>query len=227
MDHQLAEKLNRDFSMIIFLCRCVLVVATWFTALCPVRADIALANFCDDTNQVKISLRLPTGEITSLGAYRSGQVTGFLGLTGRSDFSFTHPDLGTNSITLEATNSPHFLVFSKIGITNTPTKGSLPTLLLQKWPIGTGQTRGYQAMNLCQHPVTFLVNQEKKLKCPPSLEKPEIIEISSAKSVTIAREDGSDATGLNPEEIGPYLIIFFPTADKNKFAWTAQPLPTP
>ena len=194
----------------------------------PAYPDVALANFCGDSHPLSVSLKLASGESMKLGDFTSGQVTGFLAFENRpTDLTFTHPQLGTKTFTLKPTNTPHFLVFAQIRKTNAPSQEAVPSLVIQKWPVNVGQGKGYWAVNLCELPVSFLVDQTKKVQCPPSIKQFEAVKISSAQSVTVARTDGSEPVSYTPEEPAPYLIIFYPTTGPKNFGWTSQPIPSP
>ena len=189
-------------------------------------AQVALANFGPDQKPVGIFMKTSGGEALKLGDFPAGQATGFMNLEPRqTEFIFEHPTLGKKSISVHPSNSPTCILYSTIRIMPPEKdKPAEPVLAPQKLLLGQPRAKGYRAINLCTNLIVFSVDG-KKVQCKPATDESGFVDLSSSQRATIAREDGTDPITYSPEEPSPFVVFFFPTADKKSFSWTAQPEP--
>jgi len=216
----------------IFLLRMKYSVRFFFTFLLYLgttskgSAQVALANFGPDQKPVGIFMKTSGGEALKLGDFPAGQATGFMNLEPRqTEFIFEHPTLGKKSISVHPSNSPTCILYSTIRIMPPEKdKPAEPVLAPQKLLLGQPRAKGYRAINLCTNLIVFSVDG-KKVQCKPATDESGFVDLSSSQRATIAREDGTDPITYSPEEPSPFVVFFFPTADKKSFSWTAQPEP--
>jgi hypothetical protein len=189
-------------------------------------AQVALANFGPDQKPVGIFMKTSGGEALKLGDFPAGQATGFMSLEPRqTEFIFEHPTLGKKSISVHPSNSPTCILYSTIRIMPPEKdKPAEPVLAPQKLLLGQPRAKGYRAINLCTNLIVFSVDG-KKVQCKPATDESGFVDLSSSQRATIAREDGTDPITYSPEEPSPFVVFFYPTADKKSFSWTAQPEP--
>jgi hypothetical protein len=190
-------------------------------------AQVALANFGPDQKPVGIFMKTSGGEVLKLGDFPTGQATGFMSLEPRqTEFIFEHPTLGKKSISVHPSNSPTCILYSTIKIMPAEKgKPAEPVLAPQKLLLGQPRAKGYRGINLCTNSIVFSVDG-KKVQCKPGTNESDFIELSSSQRATIAREDGTDPITYSPEEPSPFVVFFYPTADKKSFSWTAQTEPS-
>ena len=190
-------------------------------------AQVALANFGPDQKPVGIFMKTSGGEALKLGDFPAGQATGFMNLEPRqTEFIFEHPTLGKKSISVHPSNSPTCILYSTIRIMPPEKdKPAEPVLAPQKLLLGQPRAKGYRAINLCTNLIVFSVDG-KKVQCKPATDESGFVDLSSSQRATIAREDGTDPITYSPEEPSPFVVFFYPTADKKSFSWTAQTEPS-
>jgi len=188
-------------------------------------AQVTLANFAANPKPVEILLKTSVGKSMRLNTFSSGQISGSFSLSLRpTEFIFIHPDLGTNTIKLTpSTNSKSWLVYSVVrNVPPSPDQPPAPKLLLQKLSLGQNRAMGYRAFNVCTNPVSILVDGNKVIVQPSSIEKGEgFTELSSKRKITVAKSDGSEPVTTNPEDPTPICYFIYPTDDNGGVAWSS------
>lgn len=188
-------------------------------------AQVTLANFAANPKPVEILLKKSVGNSIRLNTFSSGQISGSFSLDPRpTEFIFIHPDLGTNTIKLTpSTNSKSWLVYSVVrNVPPSPDQPPAPKLLLQKLSLGQNRAMGYRAFNVCTNPVSILVDGNKVIVQPSSIEKGEgFTDLSSKRKVTVAKSDGSEPVTTNPEDPTPICYFIYPTDDNGGVAWSS------